>query len=158
MALEDASGAEPVATPVQARPSARGLPTRLRGLAVTAFRTSDGFAAYRGKNAKANHELLSRAASPHDLWFHAAGGPGAHVILKLDYPDQEPPERSLEQAAALAGLRSHYAGSDRAEVLCARVRDVRKVKGAALGSVRVDQVRQTLAVDLDPGLETRLAV
>lgn len=140
-----------------------GLPRKMRGLAVAAFRTDDGLAAFRGKSAKGNFDLLSRGAAPHDLWFHAAGGPGSHVVLKLDYPGQEPPPRSLEQAAVLAGLRSHYTGPDmrpgtRAEVLCAVVRDVRKVKGAALGSVVVDKVFRTLLVDLDPDLEKRLAV
>lgn len=38
------------------------------------------------------------------------------------------------------------------------VRDVRKVKGAAIGSVAVDQVERTLVVTLDPTLEERLAV
>ena len=92
------------------------------------------------------------------------------MVLKLDYPGQEPPRRSLEEAAVLAGLRSHWAGlrshfadtnalpGTRAEVLCARVRDVRKVKGAALGSVVVDALLETLTVDLDPALEARLSV
>lgn len=163
MAPEGALGAKHAATTVPVRPSAQGLPSRMRGLAVAAFRTSDGFAAYRGKSAKGNHELLSRAAAPHDLWFHAAHGPGAHVVLKLDHPGQEPPEQSMEQAAALAGLRSHFAGPNmrpgtRAEVICARVRDVRKVKGAALGSVHVDRVWRTFLVDLDPDMEAGLSV
>ena len=42
--------------------------------------------------------------------------------------------------------------------MCAKVRDVRKVKGAAIGSVVVDHMECTLRVALDPSLETRLAV
>lgn len=132
------------------------LSKRLRGLAVLVFTTSDGFRVLRGKNQEAGHKLLSQAASPFDLWFHAAQRPGAHVVLKRDYPTQEVPERSLREAAALAGLASGYAGEAKADVLCALVKDVRKIKGAALGLVRVEEVRQTLRVDLDPELPERL--
>jgi len=132
------------------------LSKRLRGLAVAVFTTSDGFRVVRAKNQAAGHKLLGQAASPFDLWFHAAHRPGAHVVLKRDHPGQEVPEQSLRQAAVLAGLASGYAGEAKADVFCALVKDVRKIKGAALGLVRVDEVRQTLRVDLDPALPERL--
>lgn len=131
---------------------------RLQGLQVAAFRTSDGFTVYRGKSAKGNHEILSRLASPFDLWFHAANGPGAHAVLKRDYPDQDVPDSSLAEAAALAGLKSHYGSAGKAEVMCALVKYVRKTKGAALGQVAVDRVEHTLHVDLDPSLQDDLFV
>jgi len=143
--------------PTPAPPSALP-PRRFQGLAVALFRTTDGFLVLRGKSSQANHDMLSRAASPFDLWLHAAGGPSAHVILRRDYPDQPVPEQSLVEAATLCALKSWRKGDDRAEVLLAKVRDVRKVKGAAIGSVAVDQVERTLVVALDPTLEERLAV
>lgn len=134
------------------------LPRRYQGLAVALFRTTDGFLVLRGKSSQANHDMLSKAAGPFDLWFHVAGGPSAHVILKRDFPDQQVPEPSLLEAAGLCALKSYRKHDARAEVLCAKVRDVRKVKGAALGSVAVDQVERTLLVSLDPTLEERLAL
>ncbi|SNR63393.1 Predicted component of the ribosome quality control (RQC) complex, YloA/Tae2 family, contains fibronectin-binding (FbpA) and DUF814 domains [Humidesulfovibrio mexicanus] len=134
------------------------LPMRYKGLSVACFRTTDGFLVLRGKSSQANHEMLSRAASPHDYWLHAAGGPSAHVILRRDYPDQDVPERSLAEAATLCALKSWRKDDAKAEVLLAKVKDVRKVKGAAMGSVAVDQVERTLLVPLDPALEERLAV
>ena len=122
---------------------------------VARFRTSDGFVVLRGKSARANHDLR-KLASPFDLWFHAAHGPGAHVILRRDFPDQPVPETSLAEAAGLAALRSHAAGA-RAEVLCAQVRYVRAVSGGGPGKVTVDRLERTLAVDPDPDLEARLA-
>lgn len=134
------------------------LPKRYQGLAVSCFRTSDGFLVLRGKSSQANHDLLSKAASPHDYWLHAAGGPSAHVILRRDYPDQPVPERSLLEAAGLCALKSWRKDDAKAEVMLARVKDVRKVKGAAIGSVAVDEMERMLLVGLDPSLEERLAV
>lgn len=133
------------------------LPKRYQGLAVACFRTSDGFLVLRGKSSQANHDVLSKAAGPHDYWLHAAGGPSAHVILRRDYPDQHVPEQSLLEAAGLCALKSWRKDDAKAEVLLARVKDVRKIKGAAIGSVAVDEVERTLLVTLDPTLEQRLA-
>ncbi|OIO04607.1 MAG: hypothetical protein AUJ49_02590 [Desulfovibrionaceae bacterium CG1_02_65_16] len=134
------------------------LPKRYQGLAVALFRTSDGFLVLRGKSSQANHAILSRAASPHDYWLHVAGGPSSHVILRRDYPDQPVPEQSLIEAATLCALKSYRKDDAKAEVLLASVKDVRKVKGAAIGSVAVDEVERTLLVSLDPELEERLRV
>jgi hypothetical protein len=120
------------------------------------YLTSDGFVALRGKNAQANHLLLAKAASPFDYWFHAEGGPGAHVILKRDHPGIEFPRRAVEEAAALAGLAGWEREAAKARVICAQVKDVRHIKGAALGAVAVDKVLESLRVNLDPSLETRL--
>jgi predicted ribosome quality control (RQC) complex YloA/Tae2 family protein len=131
------------------------LPSRFRGLPLSLFDSSDGFLILRGKNAKANDELVRRA-SPFDYWLHAAGVPGAHVLLRRDHPTEEVPRRSLEEAAALAALKSSAAGEAAADVLCAEARTVRKRKGAAPGAVAVDESR-TLRVAVDPELERRLA-
>lgn len=128
-----------------------------KGLAVSRFRTSDGFTVLRGKNAKANHQLLDKV-NAFDLWFHAQDVPGAHVVLRRDHPSQEAPEESRRQAAILAGLKSGYATEDKARVMCALVKDVRKIKGAAHGQVRVDALLESLLVTLDPELEIRLSI
>jgi predicted ribosome quality control (RQC) complex YloA/Tae2 family protein len=133
------------------------LPKRFRGLAVSLFRTTDGFTVIRGKNKQANHHMLSKAASPFDYWFHAEDGPSSHVILKRDHPGQDVPETSLIQAAALCGLKSYRKDDGKADIMYALVKDVRKVKGFNLGQVAVDRKLGTLRVDLDPDLESRLA-
>jgi predicted ribosome quality control (RQC) complex YloA/Tae2 family protein len=140
----------------QKAPSGRNLPRKYRNLAVHVFETDDGFLLVRGKNSRANHDILSRAASPFDLWFHVQDGPGAHLILKRDHPEQEVPERSMQQAACLAALASYRKNDDQAEVICCEVRDVRKVKGAPRGEVVVDKVRETVVTEISPDLEKRL--
>ena len=132
------------------------LPAKYRKIKVQAYRSSDGFLIVRGRSAQANHQLLTQAASPFDYWLHAQGGPGAHVIVKRDFPAQEVPERTLLEAAALAALASHLKLSDRGDVLLCLVKDVRPIKGAALGMVGVDKVVRTLRPAIDPGLEDTL--
>jgi predicted ribosome quality control (RQC) complex YloA/Tae2 family protein len=78
------------------------------------------------------------------------------VILKRDHPGQEVPARSMQQAAAVAGHYSAYGGSDAAEVVCALVSDVRKVKGGAPGLVTIDKEYASLRVAPDPDLVRRL--
>lgn len=119
-------------------------------------RSRDGFTILRGKNSRANHFLLTRTARPHDLWFHAAQGPGAHVFLRRPGPTTEVPEASRVEAAKIAALRSHFSGSAKAEVMCAQVKHVIPVKGGHPGQVKVRKVEETLWVALDPDLEERL--
>lgn len=133
------------------------LPKRYKGLAVTLFRSSDGFTIIRGKNKKANHDILSRAASPFDYWFHVADGPSSHIILKRDHPDHTVPDTTMTEAAILCGLKSFRKDDGKADIMYALVKDVRKVKGFAHGQVAVDKKLGTLRVDLDPSLEESLA-
>ncbi|MFV0350401.1 MAG: NFACT RNA binding domain-containing protein [Halodesulfovibrio sp.] len=121
------------------------------------FRSSDGFLMLRGRNAKGNHEILNKAM-PHDLWFHAEDGPSAHLVLRLEFPGQEVPERTLIEAAQLVGVKSWQRDAGQARVMCAVARHVRKVKGAAVGAVHVGRMERSLLVNLGPDVETNLAV
>jgi predicted ribosome quality control (RQC) complex YloA/Tae2 family protein len=142
--------------PGEATPSPVVLPAKYRKIKVQAYRSSDGFLIVRGRSAQANHQLLTQAASPFDYWLHAQDGPGAHVIVKRDFPAQEVPERTIQEAAALAALASHLKMADRGDVLLCLVRDVRPIKGAALGMVGVDKVLRTVRPAIDPALEEKL--
>ncbi|MBI9111512.1 NFACT RNA binding domain-containing protein [Maridesulfovibrio ferrireducens] len=133
------------------------IPKKYKDIAVALFVSSDGFLMIRGKNSKANHDLLSKAASVFDYWFHVEGGPGSHVILKRDHPGQEIPETTFKEAATLAALKSYRCDDSKADIMCALVKDVRKRKGAAPGQVVVDNVSRTLHVKVDHSLEESLA-
>ncbi len=129
---------------------------RTRG-GLARFCSSDGFAILRGRNAKGNDAVL-KTASAFDLWFHAQDAPGAHVVLRLDYPNQPVPERTMREAAMLAAARSGRRNDSSIAIMCARAGNVRKVKGVAAGAVRVDVVERTLVVAPDPSLEDLLQV
>lgn len=133
------------------------IPQKYKSIAASLFISSDGFLMIRGKNSKANHEMLSKVSSVFDYWFHVQGGPGSHVVLKRDHPSQDVPEQTLREAAVLAALKSYRTNDSKADVMCALVKDVRKVKGWAHGQVAVDSVLQNLHVDIDQTLEEKLA-
>ena len=48
------------------------------------FSSADGTEIRVGKGAEGNDRLTFRAARGHDLWLHARGVPGAHVLLRLN--------------------------------------------------------------------------
>ncbi|MDV7400894.1 NFACT RNA binding domain-containing protein, partial [Arthrospira platensis SPKY1] len=50
-----------------------------------------------GKNAQSNDELL-RYAHKDDLWFHARGVAGSHVLLRMNKRTELPAKELLEQA------------------------------------------------------------
>ena len=157
-AQEPSQVAQTSAVPGASRGKSAGrrLPPRLKGLQVAVYTSEDRFTVVRGKNKRSNHKLLNQAAGPFDLWFHAQDGPGAHVILQRDFAGQEVPRGSILDAAMIAGLYSYQSLSDKARVISALVRDVRPIKGADLGQVRVDRVLESLLVELDADREQGL--
>ena len=122
---------------------------------VQAFRSSDGLLLLRGKDARGNLAAL-KLGRPDDLWLHAEGSAGAHVILRR-LPGQPVPEETLREAAVLAALKSPYRDAGTALVQCALVRHVHPMRGATPGTVRIDRHEPGLTVRLDPDLEIKLA-
>lgn len=154
--IESGKLAQQNSAPREEKNSSPILPKRFKGLAASIFTTSDGFSAIRGKNKRANHDIISKAASAFDYWLHVADGPSSHVILRRDNPNQEVPESSLREAATLCALKSYRKNDRKADVMYALVKDVRKVKGFAHGQVVVDQTLGTIRVELDPSIEEKL--
>lgn len=131
----------------------------LRGAAlprnVQLFVSDDGFALLRGRDAKGNIAARKLAAA-HDIWLHTDGGPGSHVIIRRAHAGQEVPERTLDQAGALAACKSWQKDAARARILYAEVRHIRSMRGAGTGTVRMDKILYSREVPVDASLETRL--
>jgi predicted ribosome quality control (RQC) complex YloA/Tae2 family protein len=62
-------------------------------------REFEGWQFYMGRNALENQMLLSKVASPSDVWMHVRGMASAHVLIK-NQKGRQPPPRVLEEAAA----------------------------------------------------------
>lgn len=112
---------------------------------VARFLSSDGYVLLRGKNARGNQSLL-KIGSAHDLWLHAEDGPSAHLIIRRAHAADEPPERTLREAALLVGEKSWQRGDSRVRIMMAQLRHVHAVRGAKPGTVRVDAVLRSLSV------------
>ncbi|HEX8386173.1 MAG TPA: NFACT family protein [Rubricoccaceae bacterium] len=108
-----------------------------------------GFEALVGKNAKGNAELTTRIARPHDLWLHARGVPGAHVVVRRPSRTAEVPAEAVEVAARAAAYYSDARPQALAPVSVAERKHVRPVKGGAPGAVRLDREKVLLVA---PGL------
>lgn len=95
----------------------------------------DGNLIYIGRSGRENAQVTFDIAGPDDLWLHARGVPGSHVILRLRVPSEEPDEDAVETAAALAAYYSGARESGTVEVDVAPRRHVRKIKGGGPGMV-----------------------
>jgi len=111
------------------------------------FTSTDGLPIYVGRNAKENDELTFGLAKSDDLWLHARGTPGSHVVIRLEKGADPPPE-TLQDAATLAVLYSDLKKSGKGEVIYTKRKWVKKAKGQALGAVFVTQ-EKSLYVNLD---------
>lgn len=102
------------------------------------FISSDGLAIYVGRNARENDELTFGLAKSDDLWLHARGTPGSHVVVRMEKGSDPPPE-TIRDAATLALLYSDLKKSGKGDVIYTRRKWVKKAKGQAPGAVIVTQ-------------------
>ena len=99
------------------------------------YLSSDGYHLYVGKNNLQNDELTFQFATGADWWFHAKGIPGSHVILKSNGIETEIPDRTYEEAAALAAYYSKGRGNDKVEIDYIEKKHVKKPAGGKPGFV-----------------------
>lgn len=111
------------------------------------FLSADGLPIFVGRNARENDELTFRLAKSDDLWLHARGTPGSHVVVRLAKGADPPPE-TLRDAATLALLYSDLKKSGKGEVIYTRRKWVKAAKGQAPGAVVVTH-EQSIHVQLD---------
>lgn len=98
-----------------------------------------GYRLFWGKNPRTNDYVSRQLTSKDDLWFHAHGLPGCHLVLKRDGRAGAIPEQDRLFAAALAAGYSRGRNDHRVEVIQASGGAVRKPKGARPGLVTVEE-------------------
>lgn len=124
-------------------------------LPYRAFRSSGGLEIRVGRSGRANDALTFHHSAPDDIWLHARDVAGAHVILRWNDREQNPPQRDLVEAAVLAALNSRARTSGTVPVDWTRRKYVRKPRKAPPGAVLPERV-STLFVEPDPELPDRL--
>lgn len=97
-----------------------------------------GFDVLVGKGARDNDHLTFRVAEPHDLWLHAAGFAGSHVVVRNPDRLETVPRDVVQTAAELAAYHSKAREArGKVEVHVCRAADVRKPRGFPAGRVEI---------------------
>ena len=117
------------------------------------FISDDGFEILVGRSNLQNDELTLKTARRTDFWLHTQKIHGSHVIIRCE--GQEPPERTLLQAAVIAAYYSQGRNGGKLPVDYTMVRFVHKPSGALPGKVIYTDYK-TVAVESDEDLIKRL--
>lgn len=112
---------------------AKGKPIAPGGGVPLHIQSRDGFTILIGKNSRQNEEVTFHQATSNDIWLHARGVPGSHVIVKA--AGRDIPRATIEQAASLAAYYSQARGTTTAPVDYTLQRHVRHMKGGGPGMV-----------------------
>ncbi|MCA1646963.1 MAG: NFACT family protein [Chloroflexi bacterium] len=152
-----ASGSKPL---VDAKAPKRGAKPEAAAKASGPYRRvalGDGWEALVGTSATGNAAVTFDLAQAADLWLHARGVPGAHVILRTN--GATPSDEVVERAAVLAAWHSAARTSGAVEVDVAPRRYVKKIPNAPPGLVRYSNERTVRVTPsaLEPACAGRVA-
>lgn len=128
-------------------------PERVKPQKPLSFMSDDEFEILVGRSNAQNDELTTKIARRTDYWLHTQKVHGSHVIIRCD--GLEPPQRTLEQAAALAATYSQAHGGGKIAVDYTMLRNVRKPSGALPGKVVYTEYK-TIMAQADEKLAERL--
>ena len=103
------------------------------------FIVTGGFQVWVGKNSENNDLLTMKYAKPSDLWFHARGSSGSHVILRIGTGKGEPGRKALEETAGIAAFYSKMKTAKHVPVAVTERKYVRKPRGAPAGTVTIER-------------------
>lgn len=110
--------------------------------------TESGYVVWIGRNSRQNDIVTFTRGGPDDLWLHARGVPGAHVIVKSG--GRIVPEDVIRRAAALAAYYSGARNEAKVLVDVTQRKYVRKIKGGKPGMVTY---RNESPVEVTPASE-----
>lgn len=122
-----------VAATRSARAAARAVPPRLDGVRLIV--SAEGWTILVGRSGPDNDRLTFKIASPDDIWLHAAGVHGAHVIIRNPERAGAAPSATLAEAARLALWFSDARSEAAGDVHWTRRKNVRRAKGGGSGQV-----------------------
>jgi predicted ribosome quality control (RQC) complex YloA/Tae2 family protein len=103
------------------------------------FVVPGGFEVWVGRNSANNDELTVRHAHPSDLWFHARGVGGSHVVLKTKSAAGVPGKDAIRAAAAIAAYYSKYRNASNVPVAYTEKKYVIKPRGVPAGTVTMQR-------------------
>ncbi len=119
---------------LEGRPPQRAAQSNAKRRVPLRLDRPSGARIYVGRSPRENVEVTFKIARPDDLWFHARGIPGSHVVLQTA-PGSDPQDEDLAAAADLAATHSKARNAPRVEIDYTERKFVRKQRDAGLGMV-----------------------
>jgi len=108
------------------------------------FTSPSGLQVLVGRNKRQNESICFKEARQDDVWFHARGCPGAHVLLCVRRGSIEAKDDDLQFAANLAAFYSDARTERRAQITTAEPKHIQKPRGAPPGAVKLREEGPTL--------------
>lgn len=109
-----------------------------------------GYEVLWGMNAEANDYLTRRVAKPNDLWLHARGATGSHVVIRTNNQPDRVPRDTILFAAHIAARNSSQKHASLVPVAYTLAKYVRRPRHAPPGTVTLSRER---VLFVRPGLE-----
>jgi NFACT N-terminal and middle domains/NFACT protein RNA binding domain len=106
---------------------------------VRKIRSPAGSIILVGRNRRGNEYLSLSAAKGNDLWLHARGTPGAHVLIPQRRGSPAATPECLQLAANVAVFYSDARSERRADVTVASPKHIIKPRNAPMGAVQLRQ-------------------
>jgi predicted ribosome quality control (RQC) complex YloA/Tae2 family protein len=91
------------------------------------FTSAEGYTVLVGRNSRQNEQVTFDLAGPDDLWLHARGWPGSHVVIRNG--GQPVSDETVQQAAGLAAFYSRAQREAWVDVIVVERRRVRRPPG-----------------------------
>ncbi|EKE02969.1 MAG: hypothetical protein ACD_20C00301G0015 [uncultured bacterium] len=126
------------------------------GISLSEYTSTDGYKIYVGKNNRQNEYLISKIASPNDIWLHTQNIPGSHVLIKINDENVEVPASTIEEAASIAAYFSQAKNSANVAVIYVRRKFLKKPPHSKPGYVTYTN-EKTLIVNPDKDLVKNLS-
>ncbi len=100
------------------------------------YTSREGFAIVVGRNSRQNERVTFEIATADDLWLHARGLPGSHVVIRS--AGRPVSDATVQQAAELAAYFSRGRGEASVDVIVVPRKQVRRAPGGRPGMVMLD--------------------
>jgi predicted ribosome quality control (RQC) complex YloA/Tae2 family protein len=142
------AGARAVARPELARARKRAA-AGPESFNPRVFATSDGHTVIVGRNNRENDYVTHHLAKPDDLWFHAYGVAGSHVVLRRRGKDT-PSRRAIEETASIAAYFSKARTSSAVPVIYTQKKFVSKPRGTRPGTATCAREKMVMARPVKP--------
>ena len=112
------------------------------------YKAPHDFSVIVGRSSKENDVVTFKIAKSRDIWLHAQGYPGSHVIIQAE--NREVPFETILFAAQLAAAYSKAGQSDNVPVDYAMRKNVWKPKGCSTWSSLYDPAKNCLCYAESP--------